>query len=418
MATIVTNITGATAVNRPLTNTELDNNFINLNTAITSFAETDTLATVTGRGATTSTDITLGNSVATSITNFGGTTANYLQTSANGSLYVRTKDQTTVSSKVLYLQTGNNTLSGSNTGNISIKTGNATGGGGAFAGDISISPGSGDTDGAIITITGGQSTAGTTSTGGSVTIKGGASGTTSSTTAIGGTLYIYGGEVTSANNFSKTTGSVYIDGGGAQGLGTITYGSVNIGTSSSGSTSATSTVNIGNSANTTVINGTVKLPNVGTSGFVKLGTGGQLSADTTSYLTTNSALGTPASGTLSSCTVDGTNPVGYLNIPQNSQSAAYTTVLSDAGKHIYHPAADTNARTYTIAANASVAYPIGTVIAFVNMTSQTVTIAINSDTLYLGNTGLTGSRSLAQYGVANALKITSTSWIITGTGLT
>jgi hypothetical protein len=34
MATIVTRITGATAVNRPLTNTELDNNFINLNSAI------------------------------------------------------------------------------------------------------------------------------------------------------------------------------------------------------------------------------------------------------------------------------------------------------------------------------------------------------------------------------------------------
>ena len=125
MATIVTRITGATAVNRPLTNTELDNNFINLNSAIptnlnqltngpgyitgitsanvttalgftpynatnpsgyitgitsanvttalgftpysatnpngyiTSYSETDTLATVTGRGATSSTAITL-----------------------------------------------------------------------------------------------------------------------------------------------------------------------------------------------------------------------------------------------------------------------------------------------------------------------------------------------------------------------
>jgi hypothetical protein len=105
-------------------------------------------------------------------------------------------------------------------------------------------------------------------------------------------------------------------------------------------------------------------------------------------------------------------------IPQNSQSAAYTTVLSDAGKHIYHPTTDANARTYTIAANASVAYPIGTVIAFVNMTTQAVTIAINTDTMYLANTGTTGSRTLGQYGVANALKLTATSWIITGTALT
>ena len=119
-----------------------------------------------------------------------------------------------------------------------------------------------------------------------------------------------------------------------------------------------------------------------------------------------------------STTVDGTTAVGYLSVPQNSQTAAYTTVLADAGKCIFHPASDANARTFTIAANSSVAYPVGTVIAFENMTSQVVTIAITSDTMYLGGQGTTGSRSLAQYGIANALKITSTSWIITGTGLT
>ena len=135
-------------------------------------------------------------------------------------------------------------------------------------------------------------------------------------------------------------------------------------------------------------------------------------------LDTGGPLGTPSSGTLSNCTVDGTNGVGYLNIPQNSQSTAYTTVLGDAGKSIFHPSTDANARTFTIAANASVAYPIGTVIQFVNMTSQVVTIAINSDTMYLGGTGTTGSRSLAIYGVANAMKMTSTTWIITGSGLT
>lgn len=117
-------------------------------------------------------------------------------------------------------------------------------------------------------------------------------------------------------------------------------------------------------------------------------------------------------------TVDGTNAVGFLNVPQNSQSAAYTTVLADAGKVIFHPASDANARTFTIASNANVAYSVGTVIAFANMTSQVVTIAIAADTMYLGGQGTTGSRSLAQYGIANALKITSTSWIITGTGLT
>lgn len=123
-------------------------------------------------------------------------------------------------------------------------------------------------------------------------------------------------------------------------------------------------------------------------------------------------------GKLSSCTVDGTNEVGYKNIPQNSQSAAYTLVLADAGKHILHPSGDANARTYTIPANSSVAYPIGTAITFINMTSQVVTIAINTDTMYLSAAGTTGSRSLAQYGSATAIKITSTNWLISGSGLT
>jgi hypothetical protein len=133
---------------------------------------------------------------------------------------------------------------------------------------------------------------------------------------------------------------------------------------------------------------------------------------------TGAALGTPSSGTLSSCTVDGTNGVGYINIPQNSQSAAYTLVAADAGKHIFHPSTDANARTFTIPANGSVAYPIGTAISFVNMTSQVVSIAITSDTMYLAGTGTTGTRSLAQYGTATALKMTSTTWIISGAGLT
>jgi hypothetical protein len=117
-------------------------------------------------------------------------------------------------------------------------------------------------------------------------------------------------------------------------------------------------------------------------------------------------------------TVDGTNGVGYINIPQNSQSAAYTLVAADAGKHIFHPSTDANARTFTIPANGSVAYPIGTAISFVNMTSQVVSIAITTDTMYLAGTGTTGTRSLAQYGTATALKMTSTTWIISGAGLT
>lgn len=107
------------------------------------------------------------------------------------------------------------------------------------------------------------------------------------------------------------------------------------------------------------------------------------------------------------------------NIPQNSQSAAYALVLTDGEKHIFHPAADTTARTWTIPANASVAFPIGTAVTFVNENGAgVVTIAITSDTLRWAGSGTTGSRSLAANGMATALKVTSTEWCISGTGLT
>ena len=109
--------------------------------------------------------------------------------------------------------------------------------------------------------------------------------------------------------------------------------------------------------------------------------------------------------------------VGYLNIPQNAQTSAYTLVLADSGKHIYMAAAQA-ATTMTIPANGTVAFPIGTAVTFVNMSTNAMTIAITTDTMYLGGTGTTGSRTLAQYGTATALKMTSTTWIISGSGLT
>jgi hypothetical protein len=139
--------------------------------------------------------------------------------------------------------------------------------------------------------------------------------------------------------------------------------------------------------------------------------------ETGTLLVSGGALGTPSSGTLSSCTVDGTDAVGFRNTPVNSQSADYTLVLADSGKTIFHPVADDNARTFTIPANASVAYAVGTVVTFVNLIN-TVTIAITTDTMYLAGAGTTGSRTLAEYGVASAVKVASTTWVISGNGLT
>ncbi len=106
-------------------------------------------------------------------------------------------------------------------------------------------------------------------------------------------------------------------------------------------------------------------------------------------------------------------------ITQVSKSAAYTLVLGDAGKQIYHPSADTSARTWTIPANSAVPYPIGTTITFINDNGAgVITIAITTDTMRLAGAGTTGSRTLAANGIATAVKLTSTSWIISGNGLT
>jgi hypothetical protein len=107
------------------------------------------------------------------------------------------------------------------------------------------------------------------------------------------------------------------------------------------------------------------------------------------------------------------NNVGYLEVPQNSQSAGYTTVLSDSGKQIDFIASGS---TITIAANASVAYPIGTVITFINMTGGNVSINC-ADTMYLAVVGTTGIRTLANYGISTAVKVSITTWLINGAGL-
>ena len=103
------------------------------------------------------------------------------------------------------------------------------------------------------------------------------------------------------------------------------------------------------------------------------------------------------------------------SIPQNSQAANYTLTSNDAGQHIYHPVAAA-AATYTIPANATVPYVIGTTVSFVNDSANAVTIAITTDTLVWG--AATGSRTLAQGSMATALKIGATRWMLNGSGLT
>ena len=126
---------------------------------------------------------------------------------------------------------------------------------------------------------------------------------------------------------------------------------------------------------------------------------------------TGTVTGNPAVGTTST----GTSGFGYMGLPQNgATTGAYGIVAADAGTHIYSSAT----RTITIPANGTIAMPIGSTIVFIAGSGATVTIAITTDTMLLAGAGTTGSRTLAPFGMATAVKITATSWIISGNGLT
>ena len=114
-------------------------------------------------------------------------------------------------------------------------------------------------------------------------------------------------------------------------------------------------------------------------------------------------------------TVSTNYAVGYREAPQVSKTDNYTLVLADRGKSILM---NGTSKTLTIPANGSVAFPVGTVVIIINVNSSALSIAITSDTLTLANSTTTGTRTLAQNGLATCVKIASTSWLISGAGLT
>jgi hypothetical protein len=100
------------------------------------------------------------------------------------------------------------------------------------------------------------------------------------------------------------------------------------------------------------------------------------------------------------------------------KSVDYTLVAADAQKAIIHPSTDTTARTFTIPAAASVDYPDGTTIMFVNCDGAgDLSIAITTDTMRLAGSGETGLRTLSANGMAMAMKLPDGTWIISGTGV-
>lgn len=152
-------------------------------------------------------------------------------------------------------------------------------------------------------------------------------------------------------------------------------------------------------------------PPSGTS-LLKANSGGALANAVagTDYVTPGGVLGTPSSGTLSSCTVDGTNGVGYISIPQSGsdKTTAYTLATTDVGKYI------------GVGTSGSIVVPTstfanGNAISIFNNTSANITITTSAPTAYIGGTNtVKTSITLATRGIATILFVSATVCVVTG----
>jgi len=175
---------------------------------------------------------------------------------------------------------------------------------------------------------------------------------------------------------------------------------------------AASTLTIsGNFATTlTVTAGTgVTLPTTGTLATLA-GTETLSNKTLTSPILTTPQLGTPSQGVLSSCTVDGTNAVGYRNIPQSgaAKTTSYTLAVGDIGKFI-----EVGSGGSIVVPNAT--FAAGDAVVIFNNTSGAITLTMSITTAYIGGADSdVASISLATRGLCNVLFISGTVCVVTG----
>lgn len=135
---------------------------------------------------------------------------------------------------------------------------------------------------------------------------------------------------------------------------------------------------------------------------------GNLGVGTTSASDKLTVVGTVSfSGALTSG--DLADAVGYKGLPQNSKTSSYTLALSDMGKHI-----SITTGGVVIPANSSVAFPIGATVVIYNNSASTQNLSITTDTLRLAGTATSGTRTIAQRGLATCVKVGTTEWVVSG----
>jgi hypothetical protein len=140
------------------------------------------------------------------------------------------------------------------------------------------------------------------------------------------------------------------------------------------------------------------------SGVVSAATAG------TDYVAVSGALGTPSSGTLTNCTADGTNAVGFRLIPSAGaeKTGSYSLTTSDRAEFVQ------------VGSGGSITVPnstfaAGDVVVIYNNHSAAITITLSTTNAYIAGTNTNKtSVSLATRGVCNILFVSSTVAILTG----
>lgn len=188
-----------------------------------------------------------------------------------------------------------------------------------------------------------------------------------------------------------TDGTFDTNGNLKQSLGTISLTS-----------QVTGTLPVGNGGTgATTLTGVLK--GNGTSAFTAATAG-------TDYVAPSGALGTPSSGTLTNCTADGTNSVGYRNIPQSGsdKTTSYSLATTDVGKFV------------GVGTSGSITIPnstfaAGDVVSIFNNTSGNITITCSITTAYIAGTNTDkDTMTLATRGVATILFISGTVCVVSG----
>lgn len=191
---------------------------------------------------------------------------------------------------------------------------------------------------------------------------------------------------------------------GGAGLGTVTSVDADGGTTGLSFTNGPIT-----SSGTLTLGGTLAVANGGTGGTTAATARTALSAAASGANTDITSL--KENATITAGGSIAATSLGFRGLPPSGQSAGsgITLALTDAGRMVINTLGG-----WTIPANGSVAFPIGTTIALYNNSASAQTVAITTDTLRRAGTADTGSRTVAQRSIATIVKIAATEWVISG----